>query len=161
MDEVKQAEKPAPLIEMSGQRLVQVIGVGAAVGLAAWGLAYVLENYVLQALMCHGSVTIRCVAEPQYADAMASILAAGIGLFGLVRLQVFRPLLTVLATTLSLWGLLEAARVSFPYGVGVASIFLYALSYGLFAWIARIRLFWLTVILTLSLLIIVRLILTA
>jgi len=160
-DEVHNEDKPAPFMPMNAIQLVQVIILGVVVGLCVWGLTFFLETYVLKAVLCQGNQTAKCALGPQYAEATATILAAGVGLYVLVKLQIFRPLLVVLGTVISLWGILGMIATLPWYGRGLACVLLYACAYMLFVWIARIRMFWLVVAVMLGVVITVRLILTA
>lgn len=130
-----------PLVAMTRNQFIQVIIAGMIVGLAAWGLTWLFDVYVYEAILCRDGAG-KCEMAPQYALITASILAAAGGLFGLVRLQVFRPLLVVLAVTVSLWSLPLIASDTMPwYLAAVSSVVLFGLAYVLFAWIARMRSF--------------------
>jgi hypothetical protein len=158
MTEGYQGEKPAPFIAMSVRQLVQVAIVGLLVGLVVYGLTYVLNTYVYTTILCRGS-TAPCTAGTQYGEVTATILAAGAALFALVRLQVFRPLLAVIATTISLWDVLKIMP-DFAWYVGaIACALLFAVSYMAFVWIARIRIFWLAGVIMAALVVAIRLIL--
>lgn len=161
MNETQTEDQAVSLVPMSGARLLQVIAVGAVVGLVAWGLSFFLDKYIFQAILCHGSQAIRCDMGAQYAEGVASVVAAGVGLFFLVRLQVFRPLLVALAAMACLWGIV-GLTVEMPlYGVGLSVAGLYAAAYTLFAWLARLRMFWLVVVLLIAVVIGVRYVLVA
>lgn len=153
--EVQQEEAVLPFAATSRQQIVQILVAGLVVGLLTWGLAFLFETYLLRAILCPGSGAMKCMPAFQYAGTFASILAAGFGLFALVKLQVFRPLLVVLAVTVSLWGLVQLVSPLAWQQAGLAVVLLYGLAYSLFAWLARIRLFWvaagLMVILTVAL----------
>ncbi len=159
MEDSYQEGKPLPYVVMSRRQIVQVIIVGLGVGLTVWLSAYVLEAYVLKAVLCHGNAIIPCASASQYASVAASIIASAAGLFALVKLQIFRPLLVVLAVAVSLWGLGKGVATLPLYGIIIVSGVLYALAYLAFVWIARIRLFWPAVILMVVLVIVIRLIL--
>jgi hypothetical protein len=152
--------KLASITTMGARQAVQIVILGAAVGLAMWGVEFLLETYVLRAVLCQGSVAY-CASASQYANILATLVGMGAGLFGLVRLQVFRPLLVALAAAICFWGLIGVISVLPWYEVGIACMLLYALSYILFAWIARIRLFSLAALIAFLLVVIVRLVLVA
>jgi hypothetical protein len=123
-------------------------------------MTFLLENYVFKAILCQGMASATCGVTSQYAETVATILAGGVGLFGLVRFRVFRPLLIVIATGVGMWGIIGITTVLFPwYGVGLACVLLYMFSYLAFAWILRIKLFWIAVVLLLILIVSVRLLL--
>jgi hypothetical protein len=161
MNEADSQDKPAFLMSMDSARLLQVVSLGAVIGLAVWAVTLFLKEYVFQAILCHGNQALECSSGMQYSEAVASVIGAGIGLFFLVRIQVFRPLLVVVASMVSMWGIVNLT-VSLPwYGVGFACVALYAFAYAAYAWIARIRLFWLVMLLFMILIIAVRLIFSA
>ena len=157
MAETSQDDKQVHVIQMSTKQIIQVVILGVLVGLLVWTLAYILETYVLKALLCQGSQTVKCSSATTYANIAASILAAGIGLFGLVKIGVFRPLLVVIAATASLWGLLGVLNALPFYGVLIALGSLTSLCYLAFSWIARVRMFGLAVVLMVVLIVAVRL----
>ncbi|MEO7905255.1 MAG: hypothetical protein ABIR91_05705 [Candidatus Saccharimonadales bacterium] len=139
-------ENTRPLIAMTRQQFTQVIFAGMIVGAIAWGLTWALDAYVYQAILCRGD-SANCASASNYSLITASILAAASGLFALVRLQVFRPLLVVLASTVSLWSLpLVAAAVMPWYFALVSCTLLFGLAYGAFAWLARVRSFILSLV---------------
>ncbi len=145
----------------SVRQIVQITGVGLLVGLVTWGVTWLLSNYVLRGLVCGNVTTMQCSSAVQYGEMTASILAAGLGLLLLIRMQVFRPLLVVLAATVSLWGIISMAPASPWYMVGIMCAVLYMLAYVLYAWVVRIRLFWPVVVIILVFVVIVRLMLNA
>jgi hypothetical protein len=151
-------DTPATLVAMTNRQLLQILLVGALTGIVAWGLTYIFNQYVYITLLCHGTAT-HCSMSTQYAAVSANILAIGAGLFGLVRLQVFRPLLIVLASTLMFWGLVNILTSLPWYDALLASAGLYALAYALFAWIDRIRAFVLALVIMAIVVVGVRLIL--
>ena len=101
---VRTEDTQSPFIAMSRQQFTQIFATGIVVGLVVWGLSLLLDNYVYQLLLCRGEGG-RCESSLQYAQITAIVLGALVGLFALVRLQVFRPLLVVIAATLALWGI--------------------------------------------------------
>jgi hypothetical protein len=111
-----------------------------------WGLSLVIERYILAPVLCGGTQVLQCASITQYAESAASIIGGGVGLFFLVRLQIFRPLLVVVAVTASLWGIIGQASLLPWYGIGLSTVLLYASAYALFMWVARIRSFAMVVI---------------
>ena len=84
-----------------------------------------------------------------------------IGLVTLARMRVYRPLLVVLAATVALWGL-ESSIASLPWYWGLlAVVVFFALAYGLFSWLARIRNFIMAVVITVVVVVVIRLLLVA
>lgn len=145
----------------SVKQMLQISVLGAIVGVLIAGLAFVFETYVLSALLCQGRQGMRCVDAGHYAEIIAVIIASAVGLFGLVRLQAFRPLLVVLGAAISLWGILSYVAAMPWYGIAITCALLYAAAYALLGWIARIRVFWLVALLYVLIVVAIRLILTS
>jgi hypothetical protein len=126
------------------------------VGLIAWGIAWLFDTYLYTVVLCRGDLAARCMSAPQYAEATAGIIAAGVGLFALARLQVFRPLPVVIAALVSLWGL-SALTATLPWlGAVISTIILYGLAYALFGWTVRIRSFLFAMVALIVLVVLVR-----
>jgi hypothetical protein len=151
-------DKPSSVVMMSMPQLVQIAIVGAVSGLVIWGLAHLLDTYIYKALLCHGS-TAGCSSSLTYGSVTAMIIGGAVGLFALVRLLVFRPLLVALASIISLWGIVELVQPLAWYGELLACLVLFGLAYALYAWVARLRAFWIAAILMVVLIIVVRLVL--
>jgi hypothetical protein len=157
-EDEKQPQQETVYVDMSIGQALRVLSLGAFVGLITWGLYFVLETYVLRAIMCQDGQTVGC-ATNGYAEVIAVILASGIGLMGLVKSGIFRPLLVVLTTVISLWGVFGIMSILPWYFVGLYVSLLYATSYLLFAWLARVRSFVAAVILSIAIVAVVRYIL--
>ncbi|MET0979727.1 MAG: hypothetical protein ABWX90_00530 [Candidatus Saccharimonadales bacterium] len=146
MSDMYSNDTPTPLVPMTYRKLVFVIACGAVAGLATWGLAYLLDAYIYKAILCSGNAAVQCASSYQYATTTATILGGAVGLFGLVRLRVFRPLLVVIAAYIALWGLLATILPLPWYGAAGVVAVLYGLAFGAFAWLARIRNFYIAII---------------
>lgn len=130
--------KPA-IIDQDIRSSARLAVVGAIVGILVWGVTFLLERFVLRGLFCADTDSQACTNVVTYSGNIAAVIVAVIGVIGLVRMNVYRPLLIALGAAISLWGL--AAWVQ---GVGLIeqiawTVGLYALFYSLYAWIARIR----------------------
>lgn len=162
MNEDEHIEKAPLFAAVRPFQFGQVLLVGALVGAFCWILAHVFGLYVLKPTSCTGEA-LACAATSQPAAIVATLIAACIGLLGLVKLQVFRPLLIVIAATASLWGvvgILGTGMLPWYFSL-VAVILLHGLAYTTMMWIARIRLFWLAVLISLVLVVALRLIINA
>jgi len=124
-----------------------------------WGLSWLLSTYVFSAILC-GDGDTRCASVGMYGEITSTVIIAIIALVGLVRLRVFRPMLVVIAATISLWGMIGVLSSLAWYWVLLACVVLYAIAYGLFVWIVRIRLFWAALVVCLLLIIAVRYVMT-
>lgn len=147
MSETNEEEVRTILVALELRRMVLAVLVGAGVGLVIWLLNFVLSDYVLGTLLCHGSQAMKCVPAGQYGEVIAGIIGAGLGLFLLVRLQIFRPLLVVLGVFVSLWGIVSSLSLLPWYGVLLSCVLLYALAMIAFTWLARLRSFGLVIVL--------------
>lgn len=144
MTEIDEEQKPDMITEMSARGAAQIILGGAVAGLIAGGLTLLFSMYLFRVLPC---AIETCGAGGQYSAVLAGIISAAFGLFWLIRLQVFRPLLIVIAVTIALWGL-ALQMIQWPwYAIVLATAGAHALAYLLFAWISRLRLFWAVLIL--------------
>ena len=149
-------EKSAPFIAMSGRQLAGTVGIGLIVGLLCWGLMGLLDAYVFKAIFCQAMMNEQCAASTQYASITANILATAAGVFALVKLQVFRPLLVGMGAIISLWGLWSTvALVPWQFAV-LLYAGLFALAYAAFMWVARIRSFGMSLVVMVVLVVAVR-----
>ena len=152
-EDTVQSDIIPPLLAMSAGQLVRIIAWGAVIGLMVWGLSMLLDMYVFKTLICKGV----CPSGTLYAEAAASILLSGLGLFGLVKLQMFRPLLIALGALISLWGLVTVFGSLPWYGTMLLSGAAYGMAYGTFAWITRVRSFWTVLVILVVIVVAVRL----
>ncbi len=129
------------LIEMPQHQVMQVTVLGLAVGAAAWIAGVLVKHAILIPLFCGDPKSALCVNDTLTADNIAAVVIAIVGLMGLVRLSVYRPLLIVLAAVISLWGLGSWAANLEWYEALAWFIVLYALAYIAFAWLVRPRSF--------------------
>lgn len=147
------------LVTMNTKKLLFIILFGAIAGLATWGLTILLDTYVYKAILCNSNAAVQCASSYQYATTTATIIGAAIGLFGLVRLHAFRPLLIVISSYASLWGLLLLLVPLSWYVAALAVAGLYGFAFGVFAWIARIKQFYIAIIIVILVVVAVRLVL--
>jgi len=157
----EQLPEKAPLFAIvQPAQFAQVVIIGAVVGALSWVFAQVLGIYVLKPASCSGDVLV-CAVSSYPAVMIAALMAGCIGLFGLVKLQIFRPLLVVIAATMGAWGVVSLLTALPWYGSLLATILFYAISYAAFMWIARIRVFWLVILISVVVVVALRLIVTA
>lgn len=151
-------EGRALLAPMTSRQLFGAGLIGLMIGLIVWGVGSAVDQYILKVLFCQNA---ECVATMPYAVAIASIVGAGLGLFGLVKLRVLRPLLIVVASVAALWNLsLHVAELPI-YGVILVNGLLYAGIYMLLAWLARLRSMYIVLALFLVIVIVMRFALTS
>lgn len=161
MSDAKDEVKVTPLAAMSGKQLMGAAAVGLMIGLIVWGIGSIVDQYVLKIIFCQGMQSGECPETTPYAQAIGAIIGAGLGLFGLVKLRVLRPLLVVVASMIALWSFPVVVGMLPIYGVIVATALLYAGLYALFAWLARLRSIYAVIALFAAIIVLVRLAITA
>ena len=161
MDTAAEESRPAFFIGMSGRQFIGTVVIGLGAGILTWGLALLLEQYVLKGMLCQTIMTEQCAAVPNYARGVAAVVATAVAVFALVKLQVFRPLLVGLGAIISLWGV-GATLAALPMGVEAALYAgAFAFAYAAFTWIARLRSFWIAAVLMVLLIVAVRVVLNS
>lgn len=151
--------KVMPFVAMSARELVSTLVAGALVGLFVAGVMMLLQQFVFGAVLCRPQAPTDCSQAPLYSMIVAQVVGAITGIVALARLRVFRPLLAVIASAVALWGFQAIIfDVAWYWGL-VVSIFMFALTYAVFVWLARIRSFIMALVMTIVLVVIVRLVL--
>lgn len=149
--------RQVPFIMMSGRQFGGIILIGLVTGILSWGLAQLIDQYVLKSIFCQATITEQCAATTVYARSIAMVLATGAAVFGLVKLQVFRPLLVGLGSVIALWGMWSTLALLPMWQTAVIAAVLFAIAYVFFAWIARIHSFILALVVTVIVVVGVRL----
>lgn len=144
------------LIEMPQHQAIQVVLLGIGLGFAAWILKLLIKQVVMVPLFCGDPGSAACVSAPDTAANVTGVIIAVIGLMGLVRLSVYRPLLIVLAVLVSLWGIGGWTMKLEWYEQLAWFVLLYALCYVVFAWLVRPRSFVPTIMLVIVAIILIR-----
>jgi hypothetical protein len=161
MAKEKKVEKPATIIPMLKSDLIGILLLGAAAGLVVLGLGIVFNRFIFDVYFCQGDVTTECTNARNYSAAIASVIAAIAAMGGLVRLRVYRPLLVVIASMVSLWGVVQVVWSLYWLIAVLVVAVLYALAFGLYSWVARIREFWISLLVIIVLVVAVRVALLA
>lgn len=118
--------------------MIQIALLGAGLGVVMWLLTSVLQQTIFASALCVDKTTA-CSASANVSGMIAAVAAGLVGLMGLVRFSVYRPLLIVLAAGICLWSLGD-----WVYGLqwyeGLSwSVLLYGFAYSAFAWLVRPR----------------------
>lgn len=149
-------EQIDPIIPMTSREVFTVLVAGFLVGAVVAAGYYLLARYVFGAVMCRESSSATCVEAPVYAMTVAMIIGGLAGLITLAQARVYRPLLVVLAAVISLWGFqMLIGDMAWYWGTLIVAG-LFALTYGLFAWIVRLRSFVRAMIIVLLLIVLLR-----
>lgn len=159
----KAAEQPRPkVVTMPYGDLVKIALAGLVIGLVTVALYAVFDKYVFTPALCGDALagTGRCENKLAFASSLAMIVSALGGLFAMVQLRVFRPLLVVLLVTVGLWNVLLLMGGLVWWQMALASGLVFAVAYGAFAWLVQIRNFFLALGLGAVIVAVLRLILT-
>ncbi|GEM_PF-197992 len=128
------------IIELQPQQLIRVAILGLVTGIVAWLVTLFMQDVVLSALSCGEATGVTCEEmTADLASIIGTVVAGVVGLLGLVKLGVYRPIIVVVAALICLWQLavwtdgLQWYEAIAWYGA------LYAILYVLFAWLVRPR----------------------
>lgn len=134
------------------------IAVAAVSGVAWWAFASILTRYVIEPIACRSSATLAaCGDASSIAGVIAVLIVAAGSLYALVLLRQPRPLIIVAGASVILWGLGLYLTGLTWYESLLWSIVLYCLSYALMAMIARVRGVWMSLIVAVLGVVLVRL----
>lgn len=148
--------KVSPIIPIERREVIGTAIIGAVAGIVTAGAYYLLEKFVFQAVMCRADTAATCGDAPTYAMVVAIVLGGLAGLIALVQARVYRPLLVVLAVAASLWGFQSIMGGFAWYWVLLICALLFAATYMLFTWMARIRPFPVAAIVSIVLVVLIR-----
>lgn len=136
----------------------RVVAFGAVAGLAVWVFTALIARYIIEPLACGEALNSDiCLAATPIAGNIATILIAPLAIIAMVRLGMVRPIIIALATAALLWPLAAWAEGLAWFEAIAWFVALYALSYGLFAWIVRSTLLWVAIVVSLAIVLIIRL----
>ena len=152
-------DRVEPAVTMSYRQLWMIGLIGAGVGLAAWLFGALLDMAVFRFIFCRGAGLGGCTDSSTYANAAGLLIATGLGVWALVRIQVFRPLLVGLAAALTLWGVLSVLEQHGWVVAMLVSVMLFALAYMVYGWGMRLRSLILAVTIGVILLVVTRFVL--
>lgn len=122
---------------------------GLFVGIVGWLVSMAIQAWIIEPIFCRSAQTFNvCSNGGTIGWTIALIVVSIVGLLSLVRTGVFRPLLVVLAALIALWGV-SAWLGPLPWWQSLLwHGVLFALAYSLFAWVARMQSFLLSLIIT-------------
>ena len=161
MSVVNQDEQSIAIVPMLRTDVIGVIALGAGVGVLIWVLGSLLNQFIFDPYLCQNAAAAQCADAKNYSAVLAGLIVGAASLGGLIRLRVYRPLLVVIAAFVSLWGIVQLSWEMTTFTGLLVCVLLYALAFGLFTWIARVREFWIALLLTIGLVVLVRLALIA
>lgn len=136
---------------------VRTIVLGAVTGLVFWLFTIIVARYVIDPFACGRMFnSVICVDSTPLAGNIAAILAAVVGVISMVRIGAARPIIVAVAAAALLWDLGAWTDGLFWLEAVTWSILLYAAVYALFAWITRYASLWVTTVLSLLIILIIR-----
>lgn len=154
----EEISRVSSVVPTYGREVMGVLIVGAIVGIIVSVSYFLLEKYVFGAVLCRDGADATCSQAPSYAMVVAMVLGAILGLLGLVQGRVYRPLLVVIASVVTMWGFDGLVEDLTWYWAGIASVLFFAFTYLLYSWVVRIRSFVLASIVTITLVTLARVI---
>ena len=147
-----------PEQETSLNHIVSIAIIGALVGITTWLLSMLLQSAVIEPLFCRSADAFSaCNNGGSIAFSTAAVLAHIAGLYALVRIGTYRPLLVVLATIVTLWGIQVWLGTLTWFEAALTYGFVVAVAYALYAWLSRIVTFWLAAVIILVAIVLSRL----
>lgn len=159
----KVVEQSRPkVVTMSFGDLFKIALAGLVIGLVTVTAYVVLDKYVFTPALCGDEAVAaagRCENKLAFASALAMILSALGGLFAMVQLRVFRPLLVVLLVLVGLWDILLLVNDLAWWQMALAAGLIFAVCYAAFSWLVQIRNFFLALGLGTVIVVLLRLIL--
>ncbi len=140
MADTQETESTSGLVDVRVDTLVRVALLGLGLGVAAWGLAMLLNKFAVMPLFCHNQPRAGVCADPQdSAGDIALVLTAVAGVLGLVRLGIYRPMLVAIAVAVCVWGLFGwLDGIVWYESLGWAAL-IFTAAYALFTWLVRPR----------------------
>ena len=134
-------------IDYSKQRLGLTTVVGLAVGAGTWLLSLLLQSVFVEPVFCRSADSFGACANGGTISIVIALAVMNIlGLFALIRLGIYRPLLIVIVSLLTLAGIHSWLGGFSWYEASLWYALLFGLTYTLYAWIARLNSFLLALI---------------
>jgi hypothetical protein len=144
-------------ISESWMTWVRTIILGAVTGLIFWLLTIIVARYVVDPLVCGRMFDATlCVDSTPFAGHIAAILTAVVGTIALVRSNAARPIVVAVASAALLWDLGTWTDGLFWLEAVVWSVALYAVVYALFSWITRYASLWMTIVISILIVLVIR-----
>ncbi len=141
--------------------LLSAFFVGVLVGAIGWLINLFLQHYFIEPVFCASPDSFSaCANGGTIAWALAHLLVVGASVVALVRFAVYRPLLVVIAALVTVWGMNSWLGPQEWWSATLWQALLFGLSYGAYAWLARINQFWLAAVTTVVVVVLWRLVLS-
>lgn len=143
MAETYMAESETDVAVVRPRTIISVAIIGLLTGLVVWGIGELIIRLIILPVFCttNSPAFSVCAQGGSLAGNIAMILAGAASLFALVRIHTFRPLLVVLMSIITLWGLNSWVGGLAWYETLAWDVLLFGLCYATFAWLTQIRSF--------------------
>lgn len=141
--------------------LLRILAVGAGVGFLVWLLTLLIAKGVVEPLFCNSPDQFMiCANGGAIASNLAILFGSIAGLIVLARYPVVRPILVVIASAITLWGIGGAVGIlhwaeGLAWTVGIAAV-----AYVAYAWLLRLRSGVLAVLAAIVVVIVARIVMT-
>ena len=156
---VAEQVQPGALL-MTWRDVMKIAAAGALVGVITMTLYVLLDRYVFSPTLC-GEMNVgagRCEDKLTFSSSVALVMGALPILFFFVQQRVYRPLLVIFLSVVTLWNIpLLVGELAVLLAI-LLSVIIFALTYLLFAWLVQIRNFPLALIVTIATVILVRIV---
>lgn len=145
-------------LAVSRMSIIQAFIIGLIVGGMVYLSARALDMYALQPLFCQDADKTYCGLTPSVSFVLSSLVFHFVGLVALVRANVLRPLLVVLASFISLYGFHVWIDGITWWLAALYAAILMAFGYVYFTWINRMSRFPVALALTVISIVVIRII---
>jgi len=136
---------------------VRTIIVGAVTGIVFYELTLIIGRYIIDPLVCRQIINAAlCTDSTPLAGNISAILVAVVGVVAMVRMNIARPIIIGVASAALLWNLATWTEGLYWTEALVWSAILYAAAYSLFGWIIRHEKLWVTLSVSVLIVLIVR-----
>lgn len=127
-----------PFAHFTRRTVLGVLLTALIAGIITLVLTLAIDKVVLQPAICRAGDLAGCTQSTALAYHIAAVIAGIVGVVMLVQASVYRPLLVVLAVTISLWNVFSSFLIGAPWALQLlALIVLNALAYMTFSWLLR------------------------
>jgi hypothetical protein len=136
---------------------VRTIILGAVTGLLFWILTVIVARYIVDPIVCGRFFNAAlCTDSTPLSGNIATIFAATVGVIAMVRMGAARPIVVAVASAALLWNLSTWTDGLFWLEAVAWSVILYAAVYALFSWITRYATLWVTALVSVLIVLIIR-----
>jgi hypothetical protein len=136
---------------------VRTIILGAVTGLLFWILTVIVACYIVDPIVCGRFFNAAlCTDSTPLSGNIATIFAATVGVIAMVRMGAARPIVVAVASAALLWNLSTWTDGLFWLEAVAWSVILYAAVYALFSWITRYATLWVTALVSVLIVLIIR-----